>query len=882
MAPDTNRTSSHDDDVQELRTNFAILHFAFTVPKYSISLLLFLVAKCIPLTTPYEAIHRPLAELHRLVEVESDSYLHCTQTAFDRAIHSEIFFLARIESDVVVRAQKENKAFLERGQKLSQDCFHAASKARHSLQTWHADNADPPARGNETCSNKDRLYLNSFLGDENNTIFVEGRISSLLEGYVQSNSNSIERIQGYTEARFQYDFDYFVTSKINPTLSYLQEAQDEVRGASFTLMIDKLEVENRLRESLKEMTTIMDDAQARVNALGLQLQEYTSSIETFHTAYADVYQRLVDGADFVTELLPYGESLPEFFDLTTVPVAYSLIPHVFLNQNYDNSFIISTQNLLNRTTQRCFEALQEVYEEVERQTTHKLRGSMGEITNILSDLLDSKDYNPPKFVGSQEGINSIVQEIEHLGSIGQVTQTRAQAVLDHLSPLPEQDFFPDDMRTDHKISDWNRSSHFVQEESPIKYFEYLRPVFPSIFLPEILLSFVSWVLKNAWVLEVLVQALRLWFLEAKYSRGAIPDMPVIDYENDDLEAEDSDNTEPALAVLLCKTLLSVCRSPSYFVVLILLPFCFGATVIWRPHVISNCRDTMQGTYLAKQFLAPLLINRANALGNGYYIKGEIECHQTQRSICEEMQTKLGATTSLDIASHRAIQLHRNHSIQVIRAMQNCIDIEINIRQMDEACCGLKTFRTVDCQNTNLTCPIDETLVPKAAFRPLQEYLDETACLEESFPWELNDSQFRCMPLLIPCNDIPCSGINEEYLSSRIIETDCKVELYILDCCSFLLMAVYQFLAVRLICSMLFQGIRQVYWRNLCPDGVCLHTRLHENGDLARGHDRTDRSKRIVVAIGRFQLVGKLKIAIGIVALVCWGSSLAIFRLLGLF
>jgi hypothetical protein len=77
--------------------------------------------------------------------------------------------------------------------------------------------------------------------------------------------------------------------------------------------------------------------------------------------------------------------------------------------------------------------------------------------------------------------------------------------------------------------------------------------------------------------------------------------------------------------------------------------------------------------------------------------------------------------------------------------------------------------------------------------------------------------------------------------------------------------------------MLFQGSRQIFWRKLCPNGVRLHTQLHENGDLALGREKVDRSERVLVAIQHFQLVGKLKVTIGIAAFVCWAISLAIFR-----
>ena len=317
-------------------------------------------------------------------------------------------------------------------------------------------------------------------------------------------------------------------------------------------------------------------------------------------------------------------------------------------------------------------------------------------------------------------------------------------------------------------------------------------------------------------------------------------------------------------------------------ILIFIPLCFGAMVMWRPHVQSNCRDTMQGTFLANQFLAPILINQANVLGNVHYLKEETKCHQLQQSLCNEMSIQVDPLYQSDISTLHTVHMYHNKTITAIQAMKSCIDIEANRNQMNEACCGLKGFPRTECQSTSLTCPVTVDIPSKAAaFRPLEEYLNEASCQQESIPRDLKDAQFDCVPLANSCTNIPCDGVNEEYLWSKTIQVDCKVELYILDCCTFLLVVVYQILAVNVICTMLFQGIRQVFWRKLCPTGIRFHTHIHENGDLAKGQDRADRSRLLSTAIQRFELVGKIKLTIGIVGCVFWTITLIIFRELDL-
>jgi hypothetical protein len=864
-----------DDELQESRTNFAIFHFALTAPKYSISLFLFLAARCIPLSTPYEAIHLPLAQLHRLVQVESNSYLTCTKNAFGRVIHSELDILAEEEYDRVQEAQQDNKELIERGQVLSQECSKATSKARKSIQTWRAVNG-MESTTNATCKDNDRLFLISFLAEDSAVLIKEG-ISSVVQDYVESSTRSLERFHGYAQERLQYDYHYFVTNRIHPTLQLLQDSKNYISGEPFTFLIDKRDVQTRLAVSLQDVAILLEKAEARIDDLGVRMKDYADSIDHFYSSYDDVYRRIMDGADFVLEFLPVGSELPELFDLATVPTSMSLLPELYYYPT--DEFFVPVQEILDKTTERCLRVLEEVYAQVEHQATHQFRGSATGFSNRMSSLLSLDDYNPPSFQGSREGIESLTEEVDHLESLGLKAEDSAKAALDYLQPLFERSSFRDGIQVAPTIKDWNQSALSFTEDSPTTTFEYLQPLFPSFSIPELLKSLVSWILSNAWIVEVSVQALRLWALEAKYSKGAIPDLPIIHYEDEDVKDE-SNNEEPTLLILLLKTVLSALASPGFLAVLILIPLCFGVMIMWRPHLKSNCQDTMQGTYLANHFLAPLFINEANAAGNALYLQGEMECHQTQRSICNEMQMQLGATYQSDIATLHAIRIQRNESVEAIRVMESCLDLDLNAQQMEEACSGLKGFGTSDYQGTNLTCPMDETRLssePASSFRPLNEYLDEAACHDESFPWELNDARFNCTPLIHPCNDIPCTGVNEDYLLFRTVQTDCKIELYILDTCAFLLMVAYQIFAVNLVCTMLFQGSRQIFWRKLCPNGVRLHTQLHENGDLVLGREKADRSERVLVAIQHFQLVGKLKVTIGIAAFVCWAISLVIFR-----
>jgi hypothetical protein len=120
-----------------------------------------------------------------------------------------------------------------------------------------------------------------------------------------------------------------------------------------------------------------------------------------------------------------------------------------------------------------------------------------------------------------------------------------------------------------------------------------------------------------------------------------------------------------------------------------------------------------------------------------------------------------------------------------------------------------------------------------------------------------------------CEKLPCQGVDNESLRAETVEADCEVELYALDLLAFILLTIFHAVAVNLICTLLFNGLRSVAWRKLYPDGIRLKTMLRENGRLATGDDQEDRLQRITVAIGRFELAGKLQIASGIILFLVW-------------
>lgn len=845
-------------DIQASRTNMAILHFLMTAPKWSISLFLFLAARCVPLRTPHEAIDLPLTRLRTVVELESLSYQQCTMKAFDHQ-QKDLMNVAEEEFKHVLRAQDFNKAQIDHAQELAHTCGNATTKARNSLIQWRSEGMDIAwVNDTSSCTENDMEYVTSFLRED--YILVENEVSLILDDYITSSQQSMDLVYSYAIDRVNYDVSYFVSDRIQPALDFLD---NKTGVGTFRSFIDNVGMETHVREALKELESALVLAKSQIESLKSRLADFSASIDAFYDAYTDVYNRLVKGVSFLQDFLPPGTPIPTFLDISSVPLGASLLPssmHFPVLEDFQ-----STKALLDNATYHCLDILNGIIIDLELQANHKLRGASSELASSLSSILSFHDYNPPKFIGSHEGIMSLLEEMVHQSQLGEAARNSSERVLNNLQlegTLESRDFVQGP-----KLDSSNFS--FTGDSTS---FHYLQPSLPTLSVPEFLGIMVSWLLANTWIIEVVLQGFRLWRLEGTYSRGAIPDLPEIDYGEGD-ETQEQATVWRLLGVSIFKGV----ASPRLFVLVVFSPICVAVMALWYPHVKLSCVSTENGTYLANKFLSPLLINEANALGNAFFLKGEFQCHQCQQAICDQMHAKADFLYQSDLAALHAIEIAYNQSVQPIEVFQSCVGQD-TLAQMDDSCCGLKGF-PFECSSSrvDLICPIDKSSTPAGSFRPLNEYLSEPACNKNNFQWTLTDARYNCRSLTQSCDNIPCSGVNEDFMKSQIIKTDCEIELYALSCISFLILFVYHAVAVNIVSSILFKGIRQIMWRKVSPFGIGFRTRLRENGNLAKGGGVSERSGRIALAIKRFELLGWVQIILGVLALIGWALSILVLK-----
>jgi hypothetical protein len=894
------------------RTNMAILHFLMTAPKWSIGLFLFLAGSTRPIQNPTNAIRAPISQLQTLVEMEGRSYQTCIDHAWQQK-QKQLKNVATIDRDRIMELHLMNQKTVLKAQDDVTTCLYKTRKARDLLVRLREDGMMLPWTVNVTvndtettetpysrpssssCSVDDQQQMEALLGQDFR--IVGDQVTNVMDDYVKDSERSLELVHTYALARFEYDYNYFVGARIQPALDWLASQQANLKLFQVSVQMDLNQLRNQIEETLHTLKLVLRQAKEHIDILSAKLEEFASVIDGFYVNYAEAYDRLRRVVKFINDAVPDIFELPSFLNIDNLPVPASLLPISFAwprpNLDYDD-----IQHLINEATEAYLVILHSVLDNVRKLATIQLQDTMNEMLETLLGILELKDYNPPLFQGSFNGISNMAQELDFQGVRGkQVLNWTAEAINSIRVHVSNFTFNGDNLDGPNVTSiDYS----YVEESTE---FSYLGVILPNISLPDLLHRMASWIVSNTWILEILIQAYRLWRLEAMYIRGAIPQLPEIEYGDDDNKKDDEENFKAKYTILVF--VLKSFFTPRIISFMIFLPVAIVAITFWFPHVHQSCVQSNDGTFLAKNFLSPLLINQANAWGNVQYLQTEFQCQQTQRQWCTEVATEADAQYQKDLTALHALQVQQDRSIDTLDLMGNCIDAKELTPMMQTACCGLKSYTTVispgqtTClapihhasNNTDhhhhnhprLVCPIDLSTNPHSAYLPLETYLTEPSCgfrtddepMQQQPPmsshndWKLVDTRYNCSALVDVCHHIPCNGADEELIRQQTIITDCQVEMYAIDVCYFLLALFVHAITINVVFTLMFNGIRQVRWRTLCPDGIRFKTQLQENGRLAKGYDIHDRSERISKAVQRLEMMGKLQIGLGVVLLVVY-------------
>ncbi|KAL3916845.1 MAG: hypothetical protein SGILL_004994, partial [Bacillariaceae sp.] len=515
-----------------------------------------------------------------------------------------------------------------------------------------------------------------------------------MNSYIDDNKSSLGHVVAYAEERFAYDLKYFVTDRVQRALDYLAEHTAKIKTIAVTFELDLSLLEGRFRETLVSLETLLEKTKHHIDVLQERLEAYRISINAFYAGYADLYHRMELTVDWALEAAIPGIPFPGFMDMSPIPVAEFFLPTAPLNWPELELDYQAIHDLLDETAQQCMEVMLEMLETLQAQANRHLRGAMQEIAEALVDILELKDYHPPKYQGSDDSIDSLEEELEYQSKIGTEMKTRMDTMLENLV-AQALNIQVDEI----SIPELPKANYSYANDG--RGFEYLDMSFPSITLPKFLEFLFVWLPANVWILDIAIQLFRVWKLEGVYAKGAIPDLPEIKFRDEDDESG-SYRTKYLLVSAAFKSLFNGQR-------IVIAAIYIVVATVWFAH----------------------------------YKSAEFTCQQSQQKLCASIAGKAEATRQADWTAFHALQAQHNESLEALSLLEDCLESDTMSTLMNQSCCGLKGYNTTGCQfPEDLVCPIDSSTTPPKAFSPLESYLSNSAC-QPDLEWSLSDVQYNC-------------------------------------------------------------------------------------------------------------------------------------------
>lgn len=861
-----------DATLRKNRAIMTILHFMLTYPKFSFSLFVLFASFTTPLPTSKEKVWGPISNLRTIVQTEASLYHECVADGF-----------ARQDVQMDRAAEKEQKRvyeyhihhlqpIIESASHSTSLCFNATLSAQLALRSWNAKGQEVPRSLNISnmnsalCSVEDQKQLEKMLSQEQLALF--NNVQSIIDSYLAASLASVGKLVRYTQDRSLYDYNYFIGVKVPAIFATL----DMFASPNVYLTFPEQRMLLELRGILNGMVDALNLAYGRIDVLSIRLVEFEASIKAFHFHYTDLYGRLELIQLFVRDFFPTGMVLPDYFNISGVPLPDLLLPPTFSIPNF-NGELPMVNDLVSEYIVKAIALLTRLLQEAAEEASEQARKAMEELIAILKELLTLEDYDPPTYPTSQ-GISTPNDELVYLENLASETKEDASKALDELklraNGLPE--YKPVTPNVDVVPP--------TLDEQNQKFFAFLDLRYPAFVIPLWILVAVGYLSSRSFLIECLMQAIRLYRLKKKYEKKASPDLPEIDFIGSDDDQKPDGEAQPSRMQVAQVALLRNMMNPWVLLGLLLIPSVIAVLIIWFPHVKHNCIESRRGTFLARNMLTQLQVNKANSQGYALYAVAQTDCTLRRLSICNTMSTKADAAYRNNMAALYSLHTSLNNSNTMRGVMKRCVDTDTLDERFQTDCCGLEGYATKDCsrQQQWQLCPIDDRPTPPASFSPVGAYLLESACDLDVFESSAsNDALFNCSVLEDTCNAIPCTGVDADFIESMTIEADCMVEIYAIQLGIFFALAVYHAVMINFGNTLVFNGILRVRWKSLKPEGFKMITHVDYNGELVKGNDRQERSDRVGKAVRMYVLIGYTQIVLGSVVFLAWLISLLVLR-----
>jgi hypothetical protein len=868
-------TRRSEAELRRNRAMFTVLHFILTYPKFSISLFVLFASLTTPLPTSYEQVWQPFSSLQVLVQTEARLYHECVVEGFrqhdvrmDRAAAAE----QKRSYDYHTNVVQPN---LSTAAVAAASCFNATLSAQRALQEYDAlglfiprtyNATTPPSSTSTTavCSSLDQERLAQLLlGD---ATIVQTSVSRIYDAYTDASLASMRKVVRYSHERGAYDYNYFIGVKLPLLMTTID--QFNVPNIGLTFPEQRLLLEFRLL--LSGLVEALNLAYNHIDALRMRLAEFNTSLHQLHLNYADLFTRFEGLKIYSAEFFPNG--LPVQFSTPNLSLPDAMLPPAFsipaiTLPNIDG--LVS--EYLTQAARLVARFLQDAADEASEQT----RRIVQELLALLQQLVLLNDYYPPQYPRSL-GSDSPDSELSNLERLATSAKQDATMALDELKRRS------DDLQNYKPIAPEVNVVPPSLEERDKTLFSFLDVRYPSWALPVWLLIVLGYLGSHTFLIECVMQAVRLYRLKKKYEAKATPDLPEIDFaEEEDGGGEKGRNVDGPTKVQVAQAmLLKHAMNPWVICCLCIAPAVLAVLLLWFPHVKRNCIDSRRGTFLARNIFTQIQVNNANAQGYAVHSIAQQSCYSRQRSLCDAMSSQADASFRHDAAKLLSLKASYNESNAARGTLQRCVDMQSLDAQLETHCCGLEGYTTNDCGRADQLrqfCPIDHRSTPASTFQPIGLLLSEPWCEIDLEDINIAEAQFNCSVIKESCHNVPCSGVDADLIEQMSIDADCSVQIYAIQWCIFVALAIFHAVMINWGNTLMFNGVIQVQWKRLKPQGIKMITHVNLNGDLIKGGDLKERFDRVDQAMRRYVLSGYLQMGLSALVFVVWLATFFILR-----
>lgn len=514
------------NDVKKNRVWMVIFHFIVAYPRWSVSLFLFLASLSVPLLPSMSvAASLPYESLQVFVDQEAQAYYQCNADAFDNH-NKRMVEITDKEYQNVLAKRQSNQVVLEEANKIAQECSVAGAKAREALYNWTAE-AQPILYFNASngCTDDDRNSIADSLGQENQE--VASQVTSVMGDYVDSSQSSLGHIQSYARKRMKYDYNYFLRDRIHPVIELLKKfnvSADVGVSPLFSMQfsVDPKGLLDDLLQLLQPIEDALKKAKMQIDILMSRLQAFHESIEKLMKFYDKMYERVAKVRDFIVDMhLPFLH-IPDWLTVDDVPLSIELRPIGFEIPNFSPD-ILDIDILIQNFETGATDFIAELLKKLEEEANQSLYNLSETLVEEIRDLLVLKDYNPPKYQGSSPEISSPEEEANYLSKLGETAESKTKKSLEIIQGL--RNASKTNMLADTPKVEPDNFSFSGNTTT----FDYQKARFPAFSVPELLSSFLVFILNYQWIFEMVIQLIRLWRLKNKYEVDATPDLPEIDF-----------------------------------------------------------------------------------------------------------------------------------------------------------------------------------------------------------------------------------------------------------------------------------------------------------------------------------------------------------------